>query len=256
MLPYHFVAFTLSANFFLEAFCVAPDEKLKIDSALSALRIQVPVTALAHFSDPMTISSSSKAAADAALAKATTLNLIPSRAQTSASSSLATTRRRRASAVPSRMADFVMTIVPLPSVSIPINVVASRLASADDDIIDDSDVDEALQLVETVKQKTKRAKTVPQTPTTRETVVTTRSGMTIRLRITIDEAAKVDILDAIEWIARAWASVSAATIRHCWIHSKILPQSHVDELKRMDCTKQDFESGLKNAIQALKLFIT
>jgi hypothetical protein len=59
---------------------------------------------------------------------------------------------------------------------------------------------------------------------------------------------KMDVLQAIQYIIRGWNEVTASTIKNCWNHVKILPDTFEN-----DINNDDVDDELGKAIEALNL---
>src|SRR5690349_5950893 len=66
------------------------------------------------------------------------------------------------------------------------------------------------------------------------------------------EKLSINILQAIQFVVKAWSEISAKTIRNCWYYTKILP---VDLRNLSENVQHDdlLLNDLTNALQALKL---
>ena len=67
------------------------------------------------------------------------------------------------------------------------------------------------------------------------------------------EAPKLTLADAARFITDAWAMVSADTIRHCWLHSGLVPENHKAKLQAMDSqTDIQFTTSLEDLQQDIQ----
>ena len=65
---------------------------------------------------------------------------------------------------------------------------------------------------------------------------------------------KMNVLQALEYITKAWEKIIADTIQHCWCHTKIIPISMNADLRNLsDNTRAIEDSILCKALGKLGL---